>query len=907
MTSVTIIFLRGRSMKNIFLKKAISLALASLLSASTISTSVFAEKTADSHNDQHIDYYLESEHDHDCCDCHEEEFLGDGIKVAIVDSGITKYETANSISFVDNTDVNEHGNNMAEVLLDTVPNADILDARVLDSEGQGKYSDVNKAIKWAVNEDANIIVMSFEGYEASSVLENAVNYAESNGVLVIAASGNDGSERAVYPAAYPSVISAGATDEEGKVLPCSNYGEFVDTYAEIAGGTSMAAQSIAAKAAQLIQEYPDKTVSEIRAMISNNTKKELNCKSTNIDSIVYAAGCSHIPASSYTVTKAATCSSTGTKVLKCTKCSAILETKTIAKTGHSFNGVYTVINQPTCTSAGTKVGKCTKCGTVVSTVSIPALGHSYGSWITSKAATCTQNGLKYHKCSRCSNLETKTIAKTGHTFNGSYTTTKKATCTTAGIKAAKCTKCGTILSSAKIPALGHSYGSWITTKVATCTQNGSKYHKCSRCSKQETKTIAKTGHTFNGSYTTTKKATCTTAGIQAAKCTKCKTVLHTRKVSALGHNYKWVTTKKATCKSTGTQAYKCTRCGKVAKTKTISKTGHSFNGSFTTTKKPTCTLTGIKAAKCIYCGTVLSTAKIPALGHNYKWVTTKKATCKSTGTQAYKCTRCNKVSKTKTIPKNDTHNYQTIKQNGINYKKCSDCGIMMPEYSYQDYLNDKGKSISSSTMDDFKNYLISMGYDKDTVSLICRYATATSGKKINTSEFESFMNILGKIGEIGDLTGSEYASGMSTISSVGTYGCHIYNYVSALKGDPNSTELMSSFIDITSDILSLSPLTSGYSKILGNLKDNINDVIEKGLKHKADIYMTDIYCFYGEPTLADLAKQSEYDRFVKYCKDEFGRDGEFAANYYINNLVTAEFQRITGMSIDDYIKIFKGK
>ena len=44
---------------------------------------------------------------------------------------------------------------------------------------------------------------------------------------------------------------------------------------------------------------------------------------------------------------------------------------------HSFNGSYSTVRQATCTSTGLKVGKCTKCRDVVSRVSIPKKDHNY--------------------------------------------------------------------------------------------------------------------------------------------------------------------------------------------------------------------------------------------------------------------------------------------------------------------------------------------------------------------------------------------------------------------------------------------------------------------------------------------------------------------------------------------------
>jgi subtilisin family serine protease len=55
-----------------------------------------------------------------------------------------------------------------------------------------------------------IISMSLGGPEPSNVIEDAINYAIANGVIVVAAAGNDGLEGMDWPGAYPQVISAGA-------------------------------------------------------------------------------------------------------------------------------------------------------------------------------------------------------------------------------------------------------------------------------------------------------------------------------------------------------------------------------------------------------------------------------------------------------------------------------------------------------------------------------------------------------------------------------------------------------------------------------------------------------------------------------------------------------------------------
>ncbi|MDO5558797.1 MAG: S8 family serine peptidase [Oscillospiraceae bacterium] len=662
-----------------------------------------------------------------CCDGCDTVYTGEGIKIAVLDSGISKYKTEKRISFVDDSDITfEHGNDMAAVLSDLVPEADIYDVRVLDNSGEGKYTDVNKAITWAVDNAADIIVMSFTGNEASSVLESALEYAEENEVLVVAAAGNDSSRKASYPAAYPTVISAGALDESGEISSYSNFGEIVDIYACASEGTS--------SAAQYMQESPEKNCSEIRNMLVSGKVKNFDCSSVTEESVVRAAACKshtfngsytttkkatctssgtkvgkctkcgkvvstvtipalgHSASSSWTVTRSATCSSTGTKIKKCTRCGATAQTASIAKTGHTFNGSYTTTKKPTCTAAGTKVGKCTKCGTVVSTVSIPALGHNASSsWTTTKSATCSATGTRVKKCTRCSAVvKSETIAKTAHTFNGSYTTTKAATCTAAGTKVGKCTKCGAVVSTVSIPALGHNAGSWTTTKAATCTTSGTRVKKCTRCSKvMSTETISSTGHTFNGSYTTTKAATCTAAGTKVGKCTKCSAVVSTVSIPALGHSYgSWTTSKAATCTVDGTRKCTCTRSGCTSsKTEVIKASGHVFNGSYDITKAATCTTDGTKVGKCNKCNAVVSTATIPALGHSYgSWTTTKAATCTVDGTRKCTCTRSGCTSSKTEVIKASGHVFNgsyditkaaTCTTDGTKVGKCNKCNAVV--------------------------------------------------------------------------------------------------------------------------------------------------------------------------------------------------------------------------------------
>ena len=111
------------------------------------------------------------------------------------------------------------------------PNTKILPLRVLDANGVGTYADVISAIYKAVSSDADIINLSLGGQNHSQLLEQAVNYAVSKGVAVVAGAGNTGTEGVFYPAKYPNVIAVGSYDESGNQSIFSTYGNEVDTLA----------------------------------------------------------------------------------------------------------------------------------------------------------------------------------------------------------------------------------------------------------------------------------------------------------------------------------------------------------------------------------------------------------------------------------------------------------------------------------------------------------------------------------------------------------------------------------------------------------------------------------------------------------------------------------------------------
>ncbi|MDF7797879.1 S8 family serine peptidase [Pontiellaceae bacterium B1224] len=100
--------------------------------------------------------------------------------------------------------------------------APILAVRVFDENGMTSSDVLMGAVNYAINSGIGVINLSFGTYEEVGFLEDAVQYAASQGVAVFVASGNDGLDVAVNPAASSATISIGATDEFGNIADYSN-------------------------------------------------------------------------------------------------------------------------------------------------------------------------------------------------------------------------------------------------------------------------------------------------------------------------------------------------------------------------------------------------------------------------------------------------------------------------------------------------------------------------------------------------------------------------------------------------------------------------------------------------------------------------------------------------------------
>jgi serine protease len=109
--------------------------------------------------------------------------------------------------------------------------AKIMPLQALDDAGNGYTDDISAAIHYATDHGAKIINLSLGSTSDDSYLHEQILYAVSKGVLVVAASGNNGCNCMLYPAAYPEVLAVGASSPTDTVAAFSNYGTNLDVLA----------------------------------------------------------------------------------------------------------------------------------------------------------------------------------------------------------------------------------------------------------------------------------------------------------------------------------------------------------------------------------------------------------------------------------------------------------------------------------------------------------------------------------------------------------------------------------------------------------------------------------------------------------------------------------------------------
>jgi subtilisin family serine protease len=171
---------------------------------------------------------------------------GSGIKVAVLDTGKPIHTDLPDMLGLDTTGENSpvdsqgHSTHVCGIIgardndfgiLGVAPEVELMTVKVLGNSGHGGYAGIEAGIRAAIDEGVDVINMSLGApVEPPASFHQAVIDAVNNGIIIVAAAGND-SGSVNWPARYPEVIAVGAIDENGNLADFSSRGSEVSVVA----------------------------------------------------------------------------------------------------------------------------------------------------------------------------------------------------------------------------------------------------------------------------------------------------------------------------------------------------------------------------------------------------------------------------------------------------------------------------------------------------------------------------------------------------------------------------------------------------------------------------------------------------------------------------------------------------
>ncbi len=182
------------------------------------------------------------------------------------------------------------------------PGVTILPVKILDCQGGGTAFDAAPGLLYAARVGARVANISFAADAVSNTLANAIRTAhDSYGMVVVAATGNEGASHVAFPATLPEVIAVGSsgTPADDRVRsPFSDWGPEVTVVAPglniistvpferceawqcvpgepyaLASGTSFASPFVSALAALILSRYPNTPPAAVARMITSPAER----------------------------------------------------------------------------------------------------------------------------------------------------------------------------------------------------------------------------------------------------------------------------------------------------------------------------------------------------------------------------------------------------------------------------------------------------------------------------------------------------------------------------------------------------------------------------------------------------------------------------------------------------------
>lgn len=226
-------------------------------------------------------------------------------------------------------DDNGHGSYIASLLVaqkdnglggvGVCPNCRLMPLRFLDSDGFGEDEDSNKALKYAIENGASVINLSYAGEGFDRDLDKLLKRALAKDILVVVSAGNDGesNDRSdIYPAnhRFPNMLTVGASTHEDKWRKNSNYspslvhlaapgqrlwGLWNDGKYYVGHGTSFSSPIVAGVAGLVRSANPKLTAAQVRNILVQTARSVAGfankCSSSGVVDAAAAVSCAVNP------------------------------------------------------------------------------------------------------------------------------------------------------------------------------------------------------------------------------------------------------------------------------------------------------------------------------------------------------------------------------------------------------------------------------------------------------------------------------------------------------------------------------------------------------------------------------------------------------------------------------------
>lgn len=239
--------------------------------------------------------------------CNFHHLSGEGVKVAIIDSGIDRshemlqhvtagvcfeFFESHVLTFEDYRDTSGHGTAVASIIKKKAPGTELYIIKIFDQSLIVEQKILIESIRWAIDQNVDIINLSLGTTDAQvkQALSDICKVATKKGIAIVAAEHNSGQES--YPAYFSNVIGVKAGEIKGRYNYLFRAGESIECIApgttqrvlwaggreHIVEGSSFAAPQITGIIALIRQAFPKANLDEIRNILEANASREVQQK-----------------------------------------------------------------------------------------------------------------------------------------------------------------------------------------------------------------------------------------------------------------------------------------------------------------------------------------------------------------------------------------------------------------------------------------------------------------------------------------------------------------------------------------------------------------------------------------------------------------------------------------------------